>query len=172
MARNEQDREDLLREATALVERVELRARHQEAAREGQSSVTPEPVVIGFRRDGAISFFFGADPVYQFNAQGELRRSFYRGKLIKAEQGRLVELERQREPGAILLLRRELPDGAIPWLADVRQQLHELAEQLGSDAYEIVGQVPPEADILGRVRSWLAQLPVNLPVARRPHAGG
>jgi hypothetical protein len=172
MARSEQDREDLLREATALVERVELRAKHDEAARKGKPSVMPDSVVVGFRRDGAISFFFGAEPVYQFNAQGELRRSFYQGKLIKAERGRLVELERQREPDAIRLVRRELTSGETQWLADVRHQLHDLAEQLGRDVYEVVGQVPPQADVLGRVQRWLAQLPVSLGVARRPHAGG
>ncbi len=32
-----------------------------------------ESIVFGFRRDGAPSIFFGADPVYQFNAAGELR---------------------------------------------------------------------------------------------------
>src|SRR5688572_18570527 len=65
MARQEQDREDILREATALVERVELLIPE-----------FPEPIVAGFRRDGSASFFFGADPVLQFNAQGKLRRAF------------------------------------------------------------------------------------------------
>ena len=42
MARRESDREDLLREATALVERAELTI-------EGFD----EPIVVGFRRDGS-----------------------------------------------------------------------------------------------------------------------
>ena len=78
MSRTEQDREDLLREATALIERVELRV-----------SGWSESVVAGFRRGGQASFFFGADLVYQFNAALQLRRGFHNGQLIKAEDGRL-----------------------------------------------------------------------------------
>ena len=73
MARNQSDREDLLREATALVERAELRI-----------SGWSEPVVVGFRRGGGASLFFGGKEVYQFNAGGELRRAFVAGRLIKA----------------------------------------------------------------------------------------
>src|SRR5688500_7447259 len=97
MARHESDREDILREAAALVERAEL--------------VVPgenEPVVIGFRTGGAASVFFGGDPVYQFNSQGELRRAFVRGLLYKAERGRLVELRRERTSHETSLIRREL----------------------------------------------------------------
>ena len=47
MARQESNREDLLREATALVERVELHVPAFE-----------EPIVVGFRRDGCASFLF------------------------------------------------------------------------------------------------------------------
>src|SRR4051794_11841558 len=97
MARHESDREDLLREATALVERVELTMAGSE-----------EPIVIGFRRDGSCSMFFGADPVYQFNTQAELRRAFREGRLVKAEGGRLVALERRREAGQLVLLRHAL----------------------------------------------------------------
>ena len=49
MAQRETNREDLLREATALVERAEIRI-------PGES----EPIVVGFRRDGSASFFFVA----------------------------------------------------------------------------------------------------------------
>src|SRR5688572_26999220 len=68
MSRRESDREDLLREATALVERVELLV-------PGEG----EPVVAGFRRDGSLSVFFGPEAVYQFNSAGELRRAFAGG---------------------------------------------------------------------------------------------
>ena len=50
MARHQEDREDILREATALVERVELEIENLE-----------DPVVVGFRRDSGPAFFFGAD---------------------------------------------------------------------------------------------------------------
>ena len=50
MARHEEDREDLLAEATALVERAELVV-------EGAA----ESVVIGFRRDGCASIYCGCN---------------------------------------------------------------------------------------------------------------
>ena len=51
MAKEERDREDIFREATALVERVEL------SGIVGQA----EPVVIGFRRNGCGSIYFGVE---------------------------------------------------------------------------------------------------------------
>lgn len=173
MAEQEQDREDLLREATALVERIELRGWHNDSVRAGAICADAEPLVIGFRRDGAISFFFGADPVLQFNAQGELRRAYHNGKLLKAERARLVELTRQRTPGAVLLARREMPlEEMREWLDSMLRRLHELKQQLQTQGYTISGQVPEDRDLLGRVQSWLAQLPDAIVIARRPHAGG
>ena len=65
MARNEADREDLMREAVALTERVELFVPGFE-----------ELITIGFRSNGAMSIFVGQDPVYQFDPSGRLRRAF------------------------------------------------------------------------------------------------
>src|SRR5512134_1308657 len=97
MARQESEREDLLREATALVERAEL-----------QLPSFAEPIVVGFRSGGAASFFFGSDPVYQFNSTGQLRRAFVAGKLLKAERGRLVALARERTAEEVALVRTGL----------------------------------------------------------------
>src|SRR5262245_23002530 len=99
MAREESDREDLLREATALVKRIEL-------APPGGSA--NDHIVIGFRDSGAASVFFGAEPAYHFNSAGELRRAYVDGKLLKAERGRLVELNRVRQQAAVELQRRDL----------------------------------------------------------------
>src|SRR3954447_14030342 len=99
MARHESDREDLLREATALVERVELKVAGFE-----------EPIVVGFRRNGSASFYFGAESVYQFNTARELRRAYIDGVLYKAEQGRLVSLTRERGENAVSMFRVELDD--------------------------------------------------------------
>lgn len=68
MARDESRREDLLREATAFVERIEL------VPSSSTSKAAETPIVVGFRADGALSVFFGEDPAYQFNAAGELLR--------------------------------------------------------------------------------------------------
>jgi len=145
MAREESDREDLLREATALVERVELRTADE-----------PDSITAGFRRDGSLSLFFGVDPVYQFNAAGELRRGYRGGKLLKAEQGRLVELARVRTAAETQLWRTEI-DGAATaeWLATMRNRIAGLAATLAGGRFEIVGQVPTEADVVGRLRGEL-----------------
>ncbi len=95
MDRQQSDREDLLAEATALVERIEL--------------VLPgyaEPIVAGFRASDCASLFFGTDPVYQFNSQRQLRRAFVDGLLYKAECGRLVSLTRTQNVLAVELITR------------------------------------------------------------------
>jgi hypothetical protein len=162
MARHESDREDLLAEATALVERVELSIA-------GES----EPVTAGFRRDGALSVYFGSDPVYQFNAVGELRRAYRGGLLYKAERGRLVELRRERSPAEVALVRRELSDAeTAALLSAARARLAKLHESLAGGTVQIVGQVPEECEVASRVRQLLADLPASLPVASTPRAKG
>jgi hypothetical protein len=162
MARDTHDREDLLAEATALVERVELalpdRSQH---------------VTAGFRRDGGLAVFFGADPVYQFNPRGEFRRAFVSGRLYKAEQGRLVVLDRRREAEQVVLLRHELTDAEqADFMAAMRLRLSALAGELAAGQYSVIGQVPGTADVAGRVRAWLAAIPDEPHVANSARAGG
>src|SRR5215212_3746686 len=107
MAREESSRENLLREATALVERIELSPRTTDVSI-AASKLLDQSIVAGFRRDGALSIFFGEDPVYQFNAAGELRRAYCNGKLLKATRGQLAALERVRTENEVQLVRHEL----------------------------------------------------------------
>jgi hypothetical protein len=160
MAREEHDREDLMREATALVERVEFRIPGE-----------PEPVVAGFRRTGDVSFFFGADPVYQFNAADELRRAYVGGKLLKAERGRLVELVRVRTPEETQLVRRELSvTEADLFVAAMTERLATLRAALEAAA-EVVTQLPPDVDVAARVRRALAALDGPTKIADSPRVG-
>lgn len=158
MAGQESDREDLLREATALVERVELTS--------GDRRVS---IVAGFRDDGSLSIFFGAEPVYQFNSAGELRRAFVNDRLLKASNGRLVALRRERHGDEVQLLRHDL-DAAEQesFLDQMSNQLRNFAQGIDSSILQIVGQVPPNADILSRIRSWLGDYPTPT-VAQRPN---
>ncbi len=153
-----QDREDLLREATGLLPRIEL------------DIGEPEPVVVGFRRDGSASFYFGQRFVVQFNAQGELRRAFLDGKLLKAERAALIELTRQPGREAVLMVRRPLGKGEQQaFLASVDQRLSALQNSLDSGAYTICGSVPDSPDVVPRVRSWLAnQLSAPRRIAQQP----
>lgn len=161
MAREESDREDLLREATALVERAELRLPD-----------CAEPIVIGFRRDGSGSIYIGGEPVFQFNARGELRRAYWQGQLLKSEAGQLVALTRQRTPDAVELLRHPLPAAEVAQvLAACRHWLDRIAAAIAAGMIEITGQVPAEGQVLERIESWLKTLPGELKAAQRPNVG-
>jgi hypothetical protein len=157
--RVEVDREDLLAEATALVERIEL-------AVDGLG----EPVVVGFRRQGAASVYFGADPAYQFNVRGELRRAYADGLLYKAERGRLVAMSRRRTDTAVELVRRDLDDGGQRAFGErLADQLRQLRDALETSRFRVGGQVSSGGDVLARVRTWLAELALPPVVADRPN---
>ena len=94
----------------------------------GSSSARNEPIVAGFRADGALSIFFGADPVYQFNAAGELRRAYCDGLLFKAVQGRLVSLAASDSEHEVQLVRHDLDRcRADEFLAAMSSRLRELS---------------------------------------------
>jgi hypothetical protein len=149
MARQESDREDLLREATALVERIELAP---------LQAADADPIVAGFRRDGALSVYFGADPAYQFNAAGELRRAFVTDLLYKAAEGRLVSLKRVRTTTEVQLQTRTLTTTEhTEFISLMCERLQGLARQLHAGEIKVIGQVPEGADALGRVVKWLRE---------------
>lgn len=159
MARDESDREDLLREATALVERIELEP----------SNAVGSRIVIGFRTADALSIFIDADPVYQFNTAGELRRAFVSGGLLKAERGRLISLQRVRLPHEVQLIRHDLTDEEQrTFLTEMYTRLHDLTGQLAAGRYTVIGQVPSDADVLNHVRKWLANH-ARPTIAKTPH---
>jgi hypothetical protein len=159
MAREEQPREDLLREATALVERIEV-----------QIEGFAETIVVGFRRDGAASFYFGQDFVFQFNTAGQLRRGFVDGRLYKAEAGRLVRLTRERNAAEVMLKRHNCnASEEKDFLAAARQKLFELQKALTGGHFHVRGQVPPDSDVASRAATWLANLPHQIVLADTPH---
>jgi hypothetical protein len=158
MARIERDREDILREATAMVERAEL-------AIDGFA----EPIVIGFRPDGSASIYVGADPVYQFNAKNELRRAYWNGLLYKADCGRLASLERRRSQQSVDLLRRDLSDDeTAEFLHRAQIVLADIRGKLQNNAFLERGHVPSDRDVVDRIRNWLNQYPDSIVVARTP----
>lgn len=159
MARHEHDREDLLTEAKALVERMSLRI----AGR--------DDVLVGFRRDSSASFYFGADRVYQFTSHGQLRRAFVGELLFKAERGQLVSLRRERTELAVQLVRDILSEAAAQSFLDaMRQHLEALRHALTTGRLSVVGKVPEDADVLGRVRAWLDAHTDRMEIARSPRA--
>ena len=164
MARQESDREDLLREATALIERVELKLPQLD-----------ESVVVGFRRDRSASIFWGTAFVAQLNRKGELRRAFADGKLLKAVDGHWASLSRERQDDCVILLRHDLsPEEERSLNNRITAMIIELRETLfaSSPRYEIVGHVPADLDVLEIVRKWLAGLTLPLAVAAVPNVTG
>jgi hypothetical protein len=166
MAREEHDREDLLRQATAYVDRAEF----------GVAGF-PFPVFMGFRRDGAASVYCGPEQVYHFNEQGELRRAYRDGLLYKADRGGLVSMERQRAQTETSLLARQLSaDETRVFLAAMHSALARLAEAFAADGTTLRGQVTSsETARQGqsahhRVAEWFAKLPRQFAVARSPRA--
>jgi hypothetical protein len=155
------DREDLLRDARALVPRVQIQAAL------GGRRVS---LFAGFRGE-ALSLYYNADPVFHFNAEGELRRAFLDGRLVKAEAGRLVAMERVFAPTAVELHAVEVSDadqGSL--LADLAVRLAELREVLAAGDYTLEGQVPADGDAVERLAAWLA--PGRRPtVAESPRVG-
>jgi hypothetical protein len=158
MARHEHDREDLLKEASALVERASLR-------REGQD----EEIIVGFRRDGSASFYFGSARSYQFNTAGQLRRAFVGDLLYKAEAGKLVALARRRTEQAVELVRDELDAKATrDFLDEMWSHLEQLHRAIVAGRLTVIGKVPPEADVVVRIEAWLAQFGDRVTIARSP----
>jgi hypothetical protein len=158
MARFEQDREDILREATALVERTEWSV-----------PTLPDPVVVGFRRDGSPSIYFGSEPVLQFNSQGELRRAYDQGRLLKAERGRLVAMRRERKERQVVLHSHELSETELQEF--LKRMLHLLAtvrDAVQRGTARVTRQVPSESHVAGRARNWLETRCDSLTIASRP----
>lgn len=85
MALHPHQRENLLRDATQYAQRVRLQFASDELW---------ESVFIGMRREGGWSIYFDEQPVWHFNAAGQLRRAYVDGRRLAAARGRLEALER------------------------------------------------------------------------------
>lgn len=159
MARQEEAREDLLRDAVAFVERIVF--------------TSPEcaEVFVGFRASGAASVYLDQDPVYHFNSSGQLRRGFVAGELLKADKGKLIAMHRERPGGEVQLVSRVLdPSAAAVLLEQARQQLQALLTSIEHNA-QVIGQVPAERDVRARAIEWLHEIAAApLEVANSPHA--
>lgn len=120
MARNESDREDLIRDATAMRNRIEW-----------QISGESEPVFAGVRSDGSLSVYFGQDPVYQFTAAGQLRRAYAEGFLYRTQSATLAQLNRERSPDQTALVRYDLTSEELSqFLAKMDDQLRRLRQSI------------------------------------------
>lgn len=155
-----------MREATALARRVEL----QLPSPSNQGA--PPICIVGFRRSGEASIFVGADPVFQFNAAGELRRGFWSGRLVKAEGGRLVQLERRPTEAEVQLIRHELTDTQTSeFLRLAEETLQLLRHLLRSGELVILRRAPQDMDVTSDLANLLDALPNPLTIASAPNVG-
>lgn len=147
MARHAQDREDLLRDAKALVPRVMLRL---------MILGKPCEVFAGFRAD-AVSLYFGSDPVYHFNSAGELRRAFVDDCIVKAEAGRLQVWQAERNAVEIAMQSRFMTAEQVEKLReDLLVRRDELQGAIERKEFELVGQVPTDSNAVDQLLAWLA----------------
>ena len=150
MAREIHGREDMLRDAHALAPRAEI---------QWGLGAARSTAFIGFRGD-SLSLYFGEDPVFHFNAQGQLRRAFVSDELIKADHGRLVGLARERSESEVLLVSQRLDAPAeAQVVANLERRLQDLRASLTAGDVSVRGQVPPDGDAIERLRRWLEAHP-------------
>lgn len=137
MARVEADREDLLKEAVALVRRVEL-----------QSSPDDDSIIVGFRNTGWLSIYFGPDRMYQFDEAGRLRRAYINGLLYRTQGTALAQLERQRSDTETALIRRDLSESALSaFRAATLAKITWFLDQLSKGSLAVLRQIPSD-DVL------------------------
>ena len=156
MSRHEAEREDLLVEARALVDRAEYQVPGQEHA-----------LVAGFRVNGALSLFFGEDPALHWNSQGELRRAYVAGLLYKAEQGQLVALRRERTEKQSSLVRHELTASELHAFQEVqRARLLELRSHFDQGKVQLLREErATTGELAERIRAMLHLVADQLPIA-------
>lgn len=150
MAQTESDREDLMREAVALVRRAEL-------SYPGRPS--DGPVTLGFRRDGSLAIYFGADPVYQFDQKYRLRRAYVAGHLYRSQGQTLARLTRERSPKETVLVRLDLDAEELEaFLKAARNQLTELQEAMRLKCIEVRAHVPTNTNCVEEVEEFVAEV--------------
>ena len=151
--------EDLLADATALVHRAKI-----------ELPTGNDPVVFGFRDNGALSLFLDPEIAYHFNQQYELRRVFLSGERYKAEQGQLICV--RRRPG----LRNVRLESTLVKPSQLKHILSVLDEQLCrwnalllEGNYRLIGQVPPDGNVVGRLQNCIPEM-MRHRIANSPHA--
>ena len=146
--RIEADREDLLAEAVNLRERIELRVPGSE-----------EAVTIGCNDLEHWSFYFGAEPMYRFDAEGRLRRAVRGGKLYRTQGATLAELVRVRLEQETQLQRRDLSQPEVEaFLVEVRAHLQQLQQEYAAAHCRVLREVGTQDDFSARLAALLGRI--------------
>ncbi|MEM9353926.1 MAG: hypothetical protein AAGA92_13010 [Planctomycetota bacterium] len=151
MAQRPEKREDLLRDARAMPRRVMLHCVLEPGGDELE-------VFAGFRSNGALSLYFGEDPVYQFNAAGELRRAFVDDAIVKADGGRLARWGRENRAGQVEMHRHDLTDDEQRALLErMLNLIGRLRQAILNRDYKRAGSVPEGELVEEQVAAWIAE---------------
>ncbi|WP_404310051.1 hypothetical protein [Neorhodopirellula lusitana] len=160
MAKQESDREDLLAESINLPRRGRV------------TGPNSREWIVGWRKDSSLSLFVDADPVFQFNSAGELRRAYVNGRKLAADQGKLCELVRSPNPTGQISLSRQALNGE-QFLA-VQDRFKRATDELQAalshpdTKIEAIGVAP--TTLVQSIRDWLDSSHIPLIVAQTPNA--
>ncbi|MBI1314387.1 hypothetical protein GC176_24085 [bacterium] len=153
MARNESDREDLIREAQGLPDRAEW-----------QVPGEADPVVTGVKRNGSLCLYLGADPVYQFDQEGRLRRAYVAGFLYRTQGDTLARIYRERTETETTLVRHDLDTGELDaFLTSMTNRLQVLRDELANGRATLLRSV--ERDPLAGLPDFLTLIDETLDAA-------
>lgn len=148
MMRQESDREDLMREATALTRRAELELFEE-----------PEPIVVGFRRTNAFSIYWGADPVYQFDPEFRLRRAYVDGFLYRTAGETLAKLDRVRTDTTTELHRTDLEKTELQeFLTRARSYCEKFVAAVQSGGAKVNAAIPSSGEVLPAACDFIRQV--------------
>lgn len=165
MARHETDREDLLAEGVNLPERGRIIGPDQ------------RQWVAGWRNGRSISLFVDQDPVFHFNAHGEIRRAFVDGSKLAAKDRRLCTLIRvPNDRGRISLNHEPLSDDQADRIQEMlRASLNGLREALNAGDGRLSENVDvetvgiPANHFRERLLCWIDQQSSPVPIAEMPN---
>ena len=136
MARHEADREDLMTEATAYVERVEFTVA-------GLKSI----VVAGLRKDRTLTIYFDQDSMYQFNHEGRIRRALVDGVLFRSGNNTLSKLNRRRTEHETVLERNDLPPAELArFLAEMDHRIQRVVSSIDDGTANVTRVVPADTE--------------------------
>ena len=160
MDRSLENNEDLLADATALVERAQL-----------ELPAMNDPFIFGFRTNGALSLFFEDEAAYHFNQRDELRRIFLYGKRYKAEKGQLLSVDRIPQTRGVRLQSAALDlEQTKKLLCGMNQRLDAIDSLFDAGRYRIIEKIPMHGDIITRLHIRIPSLLQNR-IAQAPHVG-
>jgi hypothetical protein len=162
VARDAHDREDLLRDAKGLRPRAMVAT---------DLGCGPVELFVGFR-GASLSLYFGQDWVVHFNDRGELRRAYIDPELIKAVEGQLTAMRRQRSERESDLVSRVLDareQSAL--IVELETRLEALAQSLNTGRFQTIGEIPESSGLTERLQAWLANRPRPIAFAAAPNIG-